>query len=237
MPDVEVGRAAGGSPRLRGYLAVPGGDGPWPGVVAIHEAYGLNPVVRRQVERLAAAGYLTLAPDLYSDGGAARCLLGTIRAMLTGRGKAVADIDAAREYLRLRADCTGKVGVIGFCMGGGFALVSANRGFEVASSNYGPLPLHLEQTLSGACPVIGSYGGKDRMLHGAANRLSRRLVKLGVEHDVKEYPNAGHSFLNDMEVGPRPVLPLLRITGVGPEPDTATDAWQRIEAFFGKHLR
>jgi carboxymethylenebutenolidase len=205
-------------------------------VVAIHEAYGLNPVVHRQADRLAAAGYLTLAPDLYSDGGAARCVLSTFRAMLTGRGKAIADIAAARAHLTERDDCTGRVGIIGFCMGGGFALVTANRGFDAASSNYGPLPLHLEQALAGACPIVGSYGGKDRVLMGATKKLTRTLQKLGVEHDVKEYPDAGHSFLNDTEVGPRPILPLLRVTGIRPEPEAAADAWQRIEGFFSRHL-
>jgi carboxymethylenebutenolidase len=236
MADVVLGRIDGGSRELRGYLATPEGDGPWPGVVAIHEAYGLNAVVRRQADRLASAGYLTLAPDLYSDGGAARCVMSTFRAMLTGQGKAIQDVDAAREHLGKRDDCTGRIGVIGFCMGGGFALVTANRGFEAASSNYGPLPLHLEPTLTGACPVVGSYGGSDRLLPGAAKRLTRTLSKLGVEHDVKEYPGAGHAFLNDVEVGPRPILPLLRITGIKPVPDVAADAWQRIEAFFAEHL-
>ena len=236
MPDIGVGAVDGGSRRLRGYVVVPSGDGPWPGVVAIHEAYGLNSVVHRQADRLAAAGYLTFAPDLYSDGGAARCVVSTFRAMLTGRGKAIADIAAARDYLRKRDDCTGRVGIIGFCMGGGFALVTANRGFDVASSNYGPLPLRLEHALAGACPVVGSYGGKDHMLPGATKKLTRTLVKLGVDHDVMEYPNAGHSFLNDTEIGPRPVLPLLRITGIRPEPAAAADAWQRIEKFFAAHL-
>jgi carboxymethylenebutenolidase len=236
MPEIELGTVDGGSRTLRGYLAVPDGAGPWPGVVAVHEAYGLNAVVRRQADHLAAACYPTPAPDLYTDGGVARCVLSTFRAMLTGSGKAVADVDAARDCLRGRADCTGKVGIIGFCMGGGFALVTANRGFDAASSNYGPLPLHLERALTGACPVIGSYGGRDRMLPGAAKKLTRTLGTLGVEHDVKEYPSAGHSFLNDVEVGPRPLLPLLRVGGIRPEPATAADAWQRIEAFFAEHL-
>jgi carboxymethylenebutenolidase len=236
MPEIEIGAVDGGSRSLRGYLAIPDGPGPWPGVVAIHEAYGLNPVVHRQADRLAAAGYLTFAPDLYSDGGAARCVMSTFRAMLTGQGKAIGDIDAARDYLGKHDDCTGRIGIIGFCMGGGFALVTANRGFDVASANYGPLPLRLERALDGACPVVGSYGGKDLMLPGATKRLTRTLTKLGVEHDVKEYPTAGHSFLNDVEVGPRPVLPFLRITGIRPVPEAAANAWQRIEAFFGEHL-
>jgi carboxymethylenebutenolidase len=236
MPDIEIGTVDGGSRRLGGYLAVPDGDGPRPGVVAIHEAFGLNAIVRRQADRLAVAGYLALAPDLYSDGGAARCVLSTFRALMAGHGKAISDIDAAREFVRTRPDCTGRVGVIGFCMGGGFALVTANRGFAAAAANYGPLPPHLETVLAGACPVVGNYGGKDRMLPGASRKLTRTLVKLGVEHDVKVYPNAGHSFLNDAPVGPRPVPQLMRIANIGPEPEVAADAWQRIEAFFAQHL-
>jgi carboxymethylenebutenolidase len=235
MPEVEIGAVDGGSRALRGYLAVPEGDGPWPGVVAIHEAYGLNAVVRRQADRLAAAGYLTLALNLYSDGGP-RCLLDTFRSFLAGSGPAIADIDAGRDYLHRHADCAGKVGIIGFCMGGGFALVAANRGFDAASSNYGILPCHLERALSGACPIVGSYGAKDRMLPGATKKLTRTLTRLGVEHDIKEYPGVGHSFLNDVEVGPRPLLPLLRVAGVRPDPQTAADAWARIEAFFAAHL-
>src|SRR3569623_732546 len=123
MPDFSVGPVAGGSSDLRGYLATPPGQGPWPGVVVIHEAFGLNDVVRRQADHLAGAGYLALALDLYSDGGAARCLDSTFRALLTGRGKAIADIEAGRSFLKSHDSCTGRIGIIGFCMGGGFALV------------------------------------------------------------------------------------------------------------------
>ncbi len=236
MPDIDVGPVVGGSSDLRAYLAVPDGDGPWPGVVAIHEALGLNDVVRRQADRLAAAGYLTLAPDLFSDGGAARCLVGTFRAMFAGRGKPVADIDAARAYLEQHEQCAGRVGIIGFCMGGGFALVAANRGFDAASANYGQPPRHPETALAGSCPIVASYGGSDVALPGAAKKLTRALETLGVEHDVKEYPGAGHSFLNDRYFGPGPTHGLQRILNVGPHPEAAADAWNRIEAFFAQHL-
>jgi carboxymethylenebutenolidase len=237
MPDVEIGDVDGGSTRLRGYLAVPDGDGPWPGVVAIQEALGLNDILRRQVDRLAAAGYLTLAPDLYSDGGAARCVMGTFRALLAGHGKPFADIDAAADVLRGRDDCTGKVGVIGFCMGGAFALVAATHDFDVASVNYGFLPRHPERALAGACPIVASYGRRDLSQRGAANKLARTLSDLEVEHDVKEYADAGHSFLNDAYYGPRPLHRLQRITGFAPEPKSAVDAWNRIETFFAEHLK
>ncbi|MDT4913116.1 MAG: carboxymethylenebutenolidase [Pseudonocardiales bacterium] len=236
MPDLDLGRVDGGSSSLGGYLAVPDGPGPWPGVVVIHEALGLNDMVRRQADRLAAAGYLALTPNLFSDGGAARCLVSTVRALLAGKGKPVADIDAAREHLLARADCTGKIGVIGFCMGGGFALVVANRGWDVASANYGQLPRDMETALSGACPVVGSYGAKDATLRGAGPKLARTLDKLGVENDVKTYPTAGHAFLNDEYFGPAPTHALQRILHVGPDPEAAADAWKRIEVFFNDHL-
>lgn len=236
MPDVDLGSVPDGSKKLAGYLARPAGDGPWPGVVAIHEAFGLDPVLRRQADRLAAAGYLTLGPDLFSDGGAARCVVGALKAVETGRGKAYADIEAARQWLLAQPDCTGKVGVIGFCMGGGFALVTSTRGFDAAAPNYGRIPRNAEQALAGACPIVASYGRKDPSLRGAAAKLERTLTALGVEHDVKEYPRAGHSFLNDEPNGPRLMRPLMRIGNVGPEPESAADAWARIEAFFAEHL-
>ena len=236
MPEVTIGPVAGGSADLRGYLAKPLGEGPWPGVVAIHEALGLNDIVRRQADRLAGAGYLTLAPDLFSDGGAARCLVGTFRAMFRGTGKPIADIEAARQHLLADDRCTGKVGIIGFCMGGGFALVTANTGFDAAAPNYGLLPRKLPGALEGACPIVASYGGKDVALRGAARKLETTLTELGVEHDVKEYPSAGHSFLNDEYVGPAMLHAIQRIGNVGPDPIAAPDAWQRIEQFFGEHL-
>ena len=236
MPDLVIGAVAGGSASLRGYLAKPLGNGPWPGVVAVHEALGLNGIVRRQADRLAGAGYLTLVPDLFSDGGAARCLVSTFRDMFRGTGKAVADIEAARQHLLTNEPCTGKVGVIGFCMGGGFALVTANTGFDAAAPNYGPLPRNLSEALTGACPIVGSYGGKDISLRGAARKLETTLDELGVEHDVKEYPTAGHCFLNDEYFGPGVLHSVQRIGNVGPDPIAAQDAWQRIEAFFAQHL-
>ncbi|QMU76147.1 dienelactone hydrolase family protein [Streptacidiphilus sp. PB12-B1b] len=239
MADVDlsaVARQQGGSPRLSGYLALPDGEGPWPGVVLIHEAFGMDEVMRRQAERLARAGYLALMPDLYSEGGARRCLVSTMRAMGAGRGRPFADIEAARQWLLGRADCTGRVGVLGFCMGGGFALLAAGRGFDAASVNYGMLPKDLGAAAADSCPLVTSYGARDRGLKGATAKLESALDQVGTPHDCKEYPGAGHSFLNDAEVGPRVLRPLMRIAGVGPHPESAADAWQRIEAFFAEHL-
>ncbi|MHC6222123.1 dienelactone hydrolase family protein [Arthrobacter sp. MMS24-S77] len=229
--------AAGGSLTLQGYLAEPDGEGPFPGVVLIHEAFGLDDMMRSHADRLAAAGYLTLAVDLYSDGGARRCLVATMRSLMSGTGRAFTDLSTARSWLRNDARCTGKVGVIGFCMGGAFALLAAHDDFDAASVNYGQLPRDLEQALEGACPVVANYGGQDRTLRGASAKLETALTNLGIEHDVKEFPTAGHAFLNDAPVGPRALRPLMRVMGIKPDPAAAPEAWQRIEDHFAKYLK
>ena len=239
MPNVDLAEHASvseGSPHLSGYLATPSTPGPWPGVVVVHEAFGINDVMRRQADRLAAAGYLALLPDLYSEGGARRCLVATMRAMTSGQGRAWNDLQAARAALLASPDCTGKIGIIGFCMGGAFALLSANKGYDAAAPNYGALPKDLDAALADACPVVASYGGKDITLKGAAAKLESALTGAGVIHDVKEDPAAGHSFLNDGPAGPGWLGPLLRVAHIGPEPVSARDAWQRIDAFFDEHL-
>ncbi|CCE75446.1 dienelactone hydrolase family protein [Clavibacter nebraskensis] len=229
--------APGASPGLHGVLAVPEGEGPWPAVVVVHEAFGVTDVMRRQAERLAEAGFLALMPDLFSAGGARRCLVATFRTLAAGEGRAFVDVESARRALLARADCTGRVGVIGFCMGGGFALAAASRGFDASSVNYGMLPEDIDGVLEGACPIVASYGGRDRQLAGSADRLEAALSAHGIARDVREYPAAGHSFLNDAEMGPRPLRPVLRAVGMGPEPASAADAWRRIDAFLHAHLR
>jgi carboxymethylenebutenolidase len=239
MTDIDLTNFAAdrdGSQRLRGYLASPAGIGPWPAVVMIHEIFGLDEVMRGHADRLAGFGYLTLAVDLFSAGSTARCLVATMTAMMRRRGRAFADISAAHDYLAGSPDCTGRIGVIGFCIGGGFALLTASNGFDAAAVNYGQLPRHLDEAVAGACPIIGSYGGRDPSLRGAAGRLNAALDKAGVVHDVKEYPAASHAFLNDAEAGPRALRPLLRVAGIGPETESAKDAWDRIERFFAGYL-
>ncbi|MHC6229834.1 dienelactone hydrolase family protein [Arthrobacter sp. MMS24-T111] len=228
---------AGGSPSLGGYLATPEGQGPFPGVVMIHEAFGLTDQTRRHADRLARAGYLTLAVDLFSEGGARRCLVSTMRSMAAGTGRAFTDIATARTWLAASPQSTGKTGVIGFCMGGGFALLVAKDGFDAASVNYGRLPGNLDDALRGACPIVANYGGADRPLKGAAARLESALDRLGIEHSVKEFPGAGHAFLNDTDEGPVVLRPLMRVMGIGPDPVSAPEAWQRIEDYFARYLK
>jgi carboxymethylenebutenolidase len=233
---IDIAPEPGGSHSLHGYLATPDGAGPWPGLVLIHEAFGLDDNMRRNADRMARAGYLTLAPDLYSEGNRVKCMVSTMRSMQTGTGRAFADLEAARKWLARSDQCTGKVGAIGFCMGGGFALLTVHS-HDAVSANYGFLPKNVDDVMAGACPVVASYGARDSALRSAPAKLEAALTRAGVAHDVKQYQKAGHAFLNETgESGPRWLRPILRATHSGPEPESAEDAWRRIEAFFAEHL-
>lgn len=227
---------AGGS--IEGYLAEPqreiAGQGPWPGVVVVHDVFGLTRDTRLITERFATAGFVALAPDLYSRGGLVRCVRSVFRAMLSGHGRAFDDLEATRRTLAEREDCTGRVGIVGFCLGGGFALVAAGGEFDASAPYYGQLPEDMS-VLDGACPVVASFGGKDPTLKGAADKLESELTARGVPHDVKEYPQARHSFANQLPLGPFNLV--ARISGFGYDHEASEDSWRRVLAFFGEHLR
>ncbi len=232
MPDVSVGPAPA-------YLAVPydpaGSGGPWPGVVVIHEVFGLTADIRRHADRLAGLGYLALAPDLLAGKSWLRCVRSMFRQLTAGSGPAFELLDACRGWLAARPDCTGKTGVIGFCMGGGFALMCAPReGYSAAAVNYGLVPADAGEALAGSCPVVGSYGGRDTMGVSHPQRLEAALTGLGVPHDVKVYPEAGHSFMSPK---PAALAPLTALARLKYDQAAAEDAWQRIFAFFGTYLK
>jgi carboxymethylenebutenolidase len=228
VPDVTVGSATA-------YLAIPFGPaGPWPGVVVIHEAFGLNADTRAHADRLAALGYLALAPDLTEGKFWVRCVRALFRQVHAGTGPAFEMLDACRGWLAERPDCTGKTGVIGFCLGGAFALMCAPRPeYSAAAVNYGEVPADAESVLAGACPIVASYGVRDLMGTGHPKRLDAALTTLDVPHEVKVYPAAGHSFMSPKSAA---IAPLANLTRTAYDKDAAEDAWQRIFAFFGQHL-
>ncbi len=159
------------------YVAAPAAGDPWPGVVVIHDFCGMSHDLRNQANWLAGEGYLAAAPDLYYWGSRLRCLWTIMREIAAGAGRTFDEIDSVRGWLVRHDRCTGKIGVIGFCMGGAYAVALApGHGYAAASVNYGGCPKDAEQALAGACPIVGSYGGKDRspMGHSAAPRLERR---------------------------------------------------------------
>ena len=150
MADVMIATPNGQMPA---YVATPAGSGPWPGVVVIHDFTGMSYDLRNQADWLAGEGFLTAAPDLYYWGSRLRCLWTIMREVTAGKGRTVADIDAAREWLSAREDCTGRIGVIGFCMGGGYALALATgHEYAAASTNYGGCPADAERALAGDLP-------------------------------------------------------------------------------------
>lgn len=213
-------------------LGVPDGDGPWPGVVVVHDAIGYGPDNEATSARIAAAGYLAVTPDLYSRGGRARCVTRVFRELLSQRGRALDDVLAARDHLKSMPQCTGAVGIAGFCMGGQFALVLSPKGFGASAPFYGtPLPRNLSETLDGACPIVASFGRRDPLGIGAPARLREVVAAKNIPADIKVYPDVGHSFANKL-----PGQPLLRITGFGYNEAATEDAWRRVFAFFAEHL-
>jgi carboxymethylenebutenolidase len=219
------------------YLSRPPGTGPWPGVVVIHDALGVSRDLYSQADWLASEGFLALAPDLFYWGGRVRCIFAAIR----DPAHPLPELDASRAWLAGRGECNGKTGVIGFCMGGGLALMlAADHGFSVASVNYGGLTPDSERALSRACPIVASYGARDRWpgVRKVPGILEPALTTAGIDHDIKVYADAGHGFLNDH--GPDELSRfdkvLAKLVAAGYHEPSTRDARIRIIAFFRAHL-
>jgi carboxymethylenebutenolidase len=210
---------------FHGYLALPEGPGPHPGVVVIHEAFGLNDNIRDITRRFAAEGYAALAVDLFTGHSRAICMANLMGSMLTGREpSSIADLGAALDHLAEQAEVDpDRVGAIGFCMGGGFAIAwgRRDRRLRAIAPFYGTNPRPLE-AVRRMCPVVGSYPGKDFTAR-SGRKLDGRLAGLGVARDIKVYPGARHSFFND--------------AGKSYDAEAAADAWRRTLEFFSEHVQ
>jgi carboxymethylenebutenolidase len=223
---VSVPRRRSSAKPMQAFFAAPVGAGPFPGVVVIHELFGLNANIRDIAGRFANQGYAALAVDLFSGANRAICMARIFYGLLIQplKNGVVADLQAALDYLgALPAVDRLRLGAIGFCMGGSFALQLACtvEGLRAASVFYGQNPRPLE-AVTRACPLVGSYPEQD-FTANAARRLEPLLEQYHVPHDVKIYPGARHSFFNEQ--------------GSSYHAEAAADAWQRTLAFFNDHLR
>ncbi len=211
--------------RRAGYFARPAGDGPFPGLIVIHEIYGLNDNMREVTQRLAGAGYAALAVDLFAGRSRAFCTFRIFAQLAAGslNNVTLAELKASLDWLSERGEvAAARVGAIGFCMGGSFAVAWAcvDPRLKVIAPFYAMNPRPLEATRR-SCPVVGSYPEND-FTASAGRKLDQSLTEANVPHDVKLYPGAKHSFFNDH--------------GAAYDPAASADAWQRITTFFGERL-
>lgn len=208
-----------------GFLVTPDGAGPHPGVVVIHEAYGLNDSIKDITRRFAGEGYAALAVDLFSGRNRAVCMTRYMAGMLLGSVNryGVNDLKSGLTYLaKLPNVDAHRLGAIGFCMGGSFAIAWActDSRLKAIAPFYAANPRPLD-VVSRLCPVVGSYPEQD-FTAGAGRALDQALTRRAIKHDIKIYPGAHHSFFDDQ--------------GRAFDKNAAADAWRRTLEFFREHL-
>jgi carboxymethylenebutenolidase len=221
-------------------VALPGASRRGAAVIVIHELFGLNDDIRSIASRFADEGYVAIAPDFMNGlGGQPLCIVRFARGLnQIGVGRPYRQLSAVRAWLAARPEVDdSRIGVAGFCIGGGLALLYAATADDVAvvAPFYAPVPADAEARLARVCPVVASYGRRDRFFGSMADRLEATLTATGIDHDVKSYPEAGHSFMNRHGgiagwLGAR--IPMR----AGYEPRAADDAWHRVLAFFDRYL-
>ena len=218
--EITTGELRGG-----GYLALPDGNAPFPGIVVIHEAFGLNEHMRDVTRRFAEAGYAALAADLFTGRNRMLCMTRYMAGLLIGsvNRAGIDDLKATLSYLaKLPEVDARRLGAIGFCMGGGFAVAWActDSRLKAIAPFYATNPRPLE-AVKRLCPVVGSYPEGD-FTAGAGRALETALSGYEIKHDIKIYPGTRHSFFNDR----RPSF----------DKNAAEDSWRRTLKFFGEHF-
>jgi len=230
-----------GGDSLAGELALPERPRPAPGIVILHDVWGLGDLYRGFARKLAGAGYAALALDLYARGeqpGTPADMPGVMRFMnALPDARVLADIQAALDYLRARPEVSGRaVGLTGFCMGGKYTFLAAShcRDLAAAVAWYGMLrapaidaanPEHALDALERVrCPVLGLFGADDALIpQGDVELLRRRAEAKRAPIEVVVYPGAGHAFANELRAESY-------------RKPAADDAWRRALDFFAKHL-
>ncbi len=238
-------RATTSGRRLPAFLARPDAtpgedpDAARPAVIVVHEAMGLNDDIRRIATGFAQRGYVALAPDLVGAGFRPLCIARFFQGIgKVGTGRPYREMAAFQTWLATQPYVDGaRIGMAGFCAGGGFTMLYAARGgqqLRAIAPFYGALPGD-ESLIPELCPTVASYGGRDRGFGSLGPALEAALDAAGIPNDVKTYPEAGHSFMSRHDglfgaVG--------RLTPMHAAFDEAasTDAWARVLAFFDEHL-
>ena len=213
-----------GEGSIAAYLGEPEGSAPFPALVVLQEWWGLNAHIREVTDRLAAEGYLALAPDLY-DGNVTDQAAGAERLMSIYGDEAPPKVLAAYDALAARGDVK-KIGSIGWCMGGRMSLhMAINRPkLNACVVFYGRPENYLGKLENVRSPLLGFFGELDKSIPLArVEQLDKELHEAAVAHDVIVYPGADHAFFNDQ--------------GHSYDAEAAQDAWRRTLLFLGEHLR
>ena len=211
-----------------GYLSLPASGGKHPAIIVIQEWWGLNDWIRQQSDRFAGQGTVALAVDLYR--GKATTDPNEAHELMRGlpEDRALADLQAGLRYLRARSDVdASRIAVIGWCMGGGYALqlAIAEPGLAGAVINYGHLVTDPKTIASIRPPILGNFGALDRGIPAEDVRaFDASLKSAGKSSEIKVYDGAGHAFMNPNNKE-------------GYVKEAASDAWKRIDAFLRKRLR
>ena len=216
-----------GNEKTSGYLVRPAGAaGKLPGVLVVHENRGLNPHIEDIARRLALDNFMTFAPDALAAVGGypgsedkARELFPTL-----DRAKTAEDMLAAANYLKARPDCTGKIGVVGFCWGGSTAHTLATKMPDLAAAVpfYGGAPAPAEAAKVKAALLV-QLADNDQRVNDSFAAYEPALKEAGVRYEAHKYPGTGHGFNND--------------TTPRYDEKAAKLAWERTVQFFNKHLR